>query len=135
MIKSQFPIFTHHPDLVYLDNAATVQKPGVVIDAVTTYLEQEYANIHRGQYQLALISEERRRQARQAVADFLNCPSEEVVFTANSTASVNLLSTSLVRSGRLTKGDLIVVSKLEHHANIVPRQIAAEQTGAEIVYL
>lgn len=134
-MKDQFPIFSSHPDLVYLDNAASVQKPRVVLDAVQYFLTHEYANIHRGAYALALQAEERWWSARKTVATVLWCSEKECIFTANSTASVNLLTISLHRSKKIQSGDVIILSILEHHANIVPRQILTEMTGAEIVYL
>ena len=91
-MKNQFPLFAHHPDLVYLDNAATVQKPAYVLDEVQYFLTHEYANIHRGTYPLALAAEEQRDRARQTVAQALGCKDDEVVFTTNATHSSNMLA-------------------------------------------
>lgn len=134
-MKTHFPIFGQHPGLVYLDNAASVQKPQLVIDAVQRFLSEEYANIHRGSYPLALVAEDRRHDARATIATAINAKEQEIIFTGNSTQSVNLLTSSLVASDRLREGDLIVLSVAEHHANILPWQLIARQTGAGVVFL
>lgn len=130
--KSDFPLFENYPDLVYLDNAATVQKPKAVIDTVNTYLTHKYANVHRGVYDLSQASEEIFWQARKTVATWMGCRNDEVVFTPWTTIGINMLASSLIRSELLTKESCIVLSIWEHHANIVPWQILAEQTWAAI---
>jgi len=135
-IKDDFPIFKNNPDLIYLDSASTLMKPQVVIDAVSDYLSQDYANIHRGNYDLSLKSEELYEQARSTVAKFIWANDEsEVIFTSNSTDSVNILAQSLLVSQLIKKGDNIVVSELEHHANALPRQLVAERTWAELRWI
>lgn len=119
-MKEDFPIFSTHPDMIYLDSAATVQKPQYVIDNVNTYLSSSYANIHRGWYQLAEESEELYWKARKKVAEWIGASSEEVVFTWSSTDSVNRLVWSLQASQWIWKDDVIVVSQWEHHANMIP---------------
>lgn len=134
-IKSQFPLFTHHPELVYLDNAATVQKPCSVLDEVQYFLTHEYANIHRWSYPLAWAAEEQRDRARSVVASVLNASDDEIVRTHNATHSSNLLVQMLCKSNFVQKGDTIVVGLWDHHATIVPRQEAAKRMDLHIVYL
>lgn len=132
-VISNFPIFDSHPDIVYLDNASTVHKPKVVIDAVSQYLQQDYANIHRGTYKLSIKSEEIRWHSRKTVSKFINALDEsEVIFTGNSTDSVNVLVRSLLRSRVVWPGDNIILSELEHHANLVSWQMLSEMTWAEL---
>lgn len=133
--KDDFPIFRHHPELIYLDSAASAQKPAAVIEWITTYLEHDYANIHRGLYGLAQRSEDMYWATKRLVADWLWASQEEIIFTSNSTAASNLLAQSLMVSGLLKAWDKIVVSTVEHHANIVPRQMAAQQCWCELVYV
>jgi SufS family cysteine desulfurase len=134
--RADFPVFTHHPDLVYLDSTSTTQKPQAVIDRLSLYLSSEYANIHRGAYSLSERSEELYAASKEAVKNLIHARStSEIVYTANATAAANLLTLSLTRSGWLRRGDRIILSILEHHANIVPWQIAAETLGLEIVFV
>lgn len=125
----------NNPDLVYLDNAATVQKPASVIESVKDFLEHEYGNIHRGRYTLAEKSEQLFWSARQKVADRIGAHPEEIVFTANSTDASNLLVTSMMQSGWLHKGDTVLLSLIEHHASIVPRHMAAEKTWITLQFV
>ena len=98
-LKADFPLFDNNQGTIYLDSAATLQKPRKVIDAVSTYLKHDYANIHRGMYSLAERSEEIYRHARKTVAHFIHASDEsEVIFTSNSTDSVNTLAWSLIVS-------------------------------------
>ena len=134
--RADFPVFTHHPDLVYLDSTSTTQKPQAVIDRLSLYLSSEYANIHRGAYSLSERSEELYAASKEAIKNLIHARStSEIMYTANATAAANLLTLSFTRSGWLRRGDRIILSILEHHANIVPWQIAAEQVGAEIVFV
>lgn len=135
-IRDDFPIFATNPDLIYLDSAATLMKPQMVIDGVASYLSNDYANIHRGAYDLSHRSEEIFRQARKNIAMFMWAKDEsEVIFTSNSTDSVNLLVRSLIRSEYIWSGDEILLSSIEHHANILPRKMLAQMTGAKLVYI
>ena len=121
--------------LVYLDNAATTQKPDVVLDAVSRYYINDNANPHRGVYELAMRATDAHEKARSEVAAFLNAGrDEEIIFTRNATEALNLAAYSygLVN---LKKGDEIAVAVSEHHSNLVPWQRVAEITGAEVVYL
>lgn len=131
-LKSDFPIFQNNPWLVYLDSAATLQKPQHVIDRVSAFLSNDYANIHRWWYSLSERSEELYRQTRKKVAQFINAEDDEIVFTSNSTDSVNLLVRSLIRSWTIHSWDKILLSTLEHHANLVPWQLLAELTWAQL---
>nr|WP_314902054.1 cysteine desulfurase [uncultured Deefgea sp.] len=127
-LKKQFPIFSNHPDLIYLDNAATMQKPLCVLDAERFYYENHNANVHRGAHRLATAATDAFEGARQVVAQFINAPShEEIVFTRGTTEAINLVANSW--GNTLDAGDEIILSTLEHHANIVPWQMLAERRG------
>ncbi len=117
--------------LVYLDNAATTQKPLAVMLASRHYYETINANIHRGTHHLARAATAAYEQARATVAQFIHARSaDEVVFTPGTTAGINLVASILARSGEVKPGDRVVISALEHHSNIVPWQMLCEQTGA-----
>ena len=113
--RSDFPVFETHPSLVYLDSAATAQKPQAVIDAVTAAMASA-ANAHRGLYPLALAATEKYEQARATVARFIGGQEREIVFTRNATESVNLVAATL----DWKKGDEVILSASEHHANLLP---------------
>jgi cysteine desulfurase/selenocysteine lyase len=103
-IKKDFPIFTTHPDLVYLDSTATSQKPSMVIDGVADYLRSSYANIHRGSYEISEISEKLYEDSKKIVAKHIGAESwREVIYSGNSTYALNLLSQSIWRTGLLKK--------------------------------
>jgi cysteine desulfurase/selenocysteine lyase len=132
-IRGDFPILrttVHGKPLVYLDNAATTQKPQAVIETLDRYYREHNANIHRGVYTLSQHATDLYEQARKKVQRFLNArDAKEVIFTAGTTHGINLVASSFGRS-RLRSGDEIVLSAMEHHSNIVPWQLIAEQTGA-----
>ncbi len=132
-IREDFPILrvmAHGKPLVYLDNAATSQKPQVVIDRLREYYRAENANIHRGIHYLSERATEAYEDARAAVARFLNAAEpREIVFVRSTTEAINLVAQSYARP-RLQPGDEVVISAMEHHSNIVPWQIVCEQTGA-----
>ncbi len=132
-IKSQFPIFQSHPELVYLDNAASTQTPVSVIQAMDEYYTKYRANIHRGIYDLSQQSTEEYERARAKVAQFINAEKEEIVFTSGTTHGLNLLARSLAKN--LQPGDNIVLTRLEHHANLVPWQQIAKEKGVEIRFI
>lgn len=118
--------------LVYLDNAASAQKPRAVIDRMTRFLEEEYSNVHRGVHYLSQTASDAYEKARGTVARFLNAPSEnEIVFTRNATEAINLVAATWGRAN-LERGDEVVVSALEHHANIVPWQLLEMEKGIRI---
>jgi cysteine desulfurase / selenocysteine lyase len=135
-IRADFPILANVDErgqrLVYLDSAASSQKPQAVIDAIEAYYREANANIHRGVYALSDRATARFEEARHIVADFINAASpRECVFVRNTTEALNLVANAWGRRN-VHDGDLIVVSEMEHHSNIVPWQLLAEQTGARI---
>lgn len=134
-LRADFPILQQEINgrpLVYLDNAATAQKPTTVIDALGRYYRETNANIHRGVHTLAERATGEYEGARERVAAFINAAeSREIVFTRGTTESVNLVAQSFLRP-RLNPGDEIIVSEMEHHSNIVPWQLVAEQAGARL---
>jgi cysteine desulfurase/selenocysteine lyase len=135
-VQADFPILSrkvHGKRLVYLDSAASAQKPRAVIDEVSRFYETSYANIHRGVYQLSMEATQRYEQVREKVARFIGAADpREVVFVRNVTEGINLVAQSFLRS-RVAEGDEILISTMEHHANIVPWQMLCEQTGARLV--
>ncbi|MCK9272577.1 cysteine desulfurase [Candidatus Gracilibacteria bacterium] len=134
--KLDFPIFENNPGLVYLDNAASAQKPGYVIDGIKHFLEHDYANIHRGAYNLSEKSEELYENSKKKVAEFIKASSwQEINYTYNSTYAFNLLTSSFKKSGILKKGDKVLLSIVEHHANIVPWLILKEEIGIEVDFV
>lgn len=135
-LRSDFPVFTHHPDLVYLDSASTAQKPSMVIEGMKHHMEHGYANIHRGAYILSEESEVLYHSSKEAVVRLINAhETSEISYSYNATAALNILVTSLIRSGDLKKGDRVLLSRAEHHANIVPWLIAKETTGIEVEFI
>jgi cysteine desulfurase/selenocysteine lyase len=134
-IRADFPALAMHvygKPLVYLDNAASAQKPSAVLDRLTQAYESEYANVHRGLHYLANAATEAYEDARQKVRAFLNAErSEEIVFTRNATEAVNLVAYTFGRE-RIKAGDEIVLSIMEHHSNIVPWHFLRERYGAVI---
>ena len=132
-VRADFPILqrsVHGKPLVYLDSAASAQRPLAVIDAVGDFYRKHNANIHRGVHTLSQEATDDHEQARIKVAGFINAPSEqECVFTRGTTESINLVAHSFLRP-RLKAGDEILISWMEHHSNIVPWQLLCEETGA-----
>ena len=132
-LRSDFPILEqeiHGKPLAYLDSAVSSQKPRQVLDAIRTFYETSYGNVHRGVYTLSERATEGYEGARQKVATFVNAPqSREIVFTRNATESINLVAYAWGLS-TLGPGDLVVVTELEHHSNFVPWQYVAKRTGA-----
>lgn len=134
-IRQDFPILrtrVRGRPLVYLDNAATTQKPGVVIERLVEYYTQENANIHRGIHALSERATTSFEAARDTVRRFLNAASpKEIIFTRGATESINLVASSLGRQ-ILRPGDEVLITAMEHHSNIVPWQLVCEQTGARL---
>jgi len=120
--KKLFPVFDKHPDLIYLDNAASTQKPKAVIDGVSEFLKNDYANIHRGLYALSEKSEELYYQSKCKLAELINCKPSEIIYSHNSTYCINLLAQALVNSWKLWKWDKVLLWIWEHHSNILPRK-------------
>lgn len=135
-IRTQFPILNQEVNgspLVYLDNAATTHNPLAVINVSSDYYTKINSNIHRGVHFLSREATAAHEAARETLAQHFNAAhSHEIIFTSGTTDSINLVSTILTFSGRIGKGDRVLVSGLEHHSNIVPWQMLCEHTGAEL---
>ena len=132
MRQTDFPILNelvNQRPLVYLDNAATTQKPQVVLDAIVEAYSKWNANVHRGVHHLSQVATQKHEQARQIVADLLHAQSEEIIFTKGTTDSINMLAWSFGEA-MVKEGDEIVISQLEHHSNIVPWQMLCERKKA-----
>ena len=130
--RGEFPLIARGEG-VYLDNAATTQKPNCVLEAETRYYETLNANVHRGVHHLSRLATEAQEAARCTVADFLHARSErEVIFTSGCTEGINLVAQTLALSGLVREGDEILVSTDSHHSNIVPWQMLCERTGARL---
>ena len=133
-IRKDFPLFSNHPDIAYLDNAATAQKPAVVIEAERKFYEESNANPLRGLYDLSQSATDAYVNAREAVRRFIGAGStKEIIFTRNATESLNLVAYSY--GAFLKPGDEILVSVMEHHSNLIPWQQAAARTGAGIKFI
>ena len=133
-IKKDFPLLEREIDgrpITYLDSAASSQKPEAVLAAMDRYYRLTHANVHRGAYRLATEATDAMEGARQKVADFIGAAhSREVVFTKNATESMNLFAQSWGRS-HLHAGDVVVLTEMEHHANIVPWHMLTESIGID----
>src|SRR5690554_4152830 len=134
-IRRDFPILSQQVNgkpLVYLDNGASAQKPRVVLDAMDRYYREMHSNVHRGAHTLGDRATTAFEGARETVRAFLNAEStRQVIWTRGTTEAINLVANGL--APRLKAGDEILVSHMEHHANIVPWQMVAERTGARVV--
>jgi cysteine desulfurase / selenocysteine lyase len=134
-IKQDFPIFKNHPELIYLDNSATSQKPQQVIDAVSNFYEFSNSNIHRGIYDLSQQATDMFENVRKKVAGFIGARSEkEIVFTSGTTASINYVAYGYAEKF-LQEGDSIVISEMEHHSNIIPWQRLKEKKNIDLIFL
>jgi len=135
-IAAEFPVLAREggQPLTYLDSAATSQTPQPVIDAMTRYYTETRASVHRGVYPLAVEATELFEGARERVARWLGSTVPETIFTANATASINLVAQTWGRS-RIGAGDLVVLTESEHHSNIVPWQLVCAERGAELAYV
>lgn len=139
-MKSHFPIFKNNPDLIYLDSAASTQKPQFVIDGIKDFLENDYANIHRWLYSLSEKSENLYHQSKTMLANLINCEAKEIIYSYNSTYCFNLLAQALVNTDnkwekKIWPWDSILLGIQEHHSNILPRQMLAKTYGFEIRFL
>jgi len=135
-IRSDFPTLNQQINanpLVYLDSAATTQKPQSVIDAINEFYTSQNANVHRGRHTLSERATSLYEQARDKTAKYFNVSSKEIVWTKGATEAINLVSNGL--RSRFNQNDTIIISVLEHHANIVPWQVLSEQTGAKLLAL
>lgn len=136
-IRRDFPILNRKlngKDLIYFDNAATTQKPISVINKFVEVYTNYYANIHRGIHTLSIEASEEYEKAHKLVADFINARFEEIIFTRNTTESLNLIAYSYGLN-KIKKDDEIIISKMEHHANIIPWQIVSKKTGAKLKFV
>jgi cysteine desulfurase / selenocysteine lyase len=138
-IRQDFPILKRKvmggKQLVYLDNAATTQKPLAVIDAISDYYSNYNSNIHRAVHQMAEEATIAYEETRQKVAKFINARhTDEIIFTRNTTEAINLVSYSWGRAN-VSRGDKVVISEIEHHSNIVPWQILTQEKGAKLEYV
>jgi cysteine desulfurase/selenocysteine lyase len=135
LIRAQFPILASEArgkPLVYLDTAATAQKPQVVVDAEVRFYEEECANVHRGVHYLSELATKDYEASRAAVARFLHADPKDVVFVRGTTEGINLVAQTFGRQ-RVGAGDEILVTTMEHHSNIVPWQLLAKEKGAKVV--
>ena len=134
--KKDFPIFTKNPSIVYLDSTASSQKPSYVINSIKDYLENDYSNIHRWLYDIAINSEKLYFDSKKKIAKFLNAPDyKEIIYTYNSNYALNLLSQTLRFNKVLKAWDKVLVSIVEHHSNIVPWLILKEEIGIELEFI
>lgn len=133
-MKSEFPIFKNNKNLIYLDSAATTHKPEPVIKAITDFYEKSNSNIHRGMHFLGEEATKQYEQARISVSKFINAQEKEIIFTKNTTDSINLLSytlESIIPQGKTE----IVLTEMEHHANLVPWQQLAKRKNMKLVFI
>lgn len=131
--KKDFPIFTTHPDLVYLDSASSSQTPQVVLDAMEEYYTAYRANIHRGVYDLSAKATDGYESARSTVANFIGALPEEIVFTSGTTHGLNVLASSI--GSELGPADNVVLTRMEHHANLIPWQQMSKKYGFELRFI
>jgi cysteine desulfurase/selenocysteine lyase len=136
-VADQFPVLRRqiggHP-ITYLDSSATSQTPQPVIDAMTRYYTESRASVHRGVYPLAVEATDLYEDARRRTADWLGSTTEETIFTSNATAAINLVAYTWGRQN-VNRGDLVVLTEMEHHSNIVPWQILCQDREAELAYV
>ncbi len=130
-IRQDFPLLARHPHLVYLNSAATSQKPQAVIEAISRYYREQNASIHRGAYTLSAQASEAYEQARRTLARFIGADEREIIFVRNTTEALNLVAYAWGLHN-LRPGDEILLSEMEHHANLVPWHLVCQQTGARI---
>ena len=130
-LKTDFPIFKHNLGLVYLDNAATSQRPKQVIDAVSNFTERDNSNVGRGVYSLAERAMKKYEGARKVISNFIGANQEEIIFTKNTTESINLLSYTLQSIIPRNKNE-ILLTEMEHHSNLVPWQQMAKRNGMQL---
>src|SRR6266487_3996257 len=137
-IRKDFPILerqVHGKPLVYLDSTASSQKPRAVIEAISTYYETYNANVHRGVTDISDEATGANEKARVKVARFINAPqAKQVIFTRNTTESINLVAYSW-GNANISAGDLVVLTEMEHHSNLVPWQLLAQRTGARLEFV
>jgi len=137
-VRADFPVLHQHvgdKPLVYLDNAATTHKPSAVIDVLTRFYQQDNSNVHRGLHALSMRSTDGYEAARERAAKFINAAApEEIIFTRGTTESINLVAQSW-GAANLKKGDVVLITEMEHHSNLVPWQLITQRTGATLRYV
>src|SRR2546421_9058153 len=137
-IRSDFPILSrqvHGKPLVYLDSAASSQKPNAVLEALDTYYKTYNANVHRGVYEISELATAAQEKARVKVARFINArQGKQIIFTRNTSEGINLVAYSWGNSN-IKAGDLIILTEMEHHSNLVPWQLLAQRTGARLEFV
>ncbi|MCF7799706.1 cysteine desulfurase [Candidatus Babeliales bacterium] len=133
-LKQNFLIFKNNKNLIYLDNAATSQKPDIVIKSLVDFYEKHNSNIHRSIYDLGEVATDLYENARQAIANFINAKYEEIVFTSGTTEGINFVADSWGKEN-IFSGDQILITQVEHHANFLPWQRLAQEKGAELKFL
>ena len=130
-MRDEFPIFDHHPDLIYLDSAASAHKPRSVIEALTRFYSEDYATVHRAIYRSSLKASEQYHETRLTAARFVHAAApEEIIFTRGTTDGINLVAQSFGKT--LKPGDEILISEAEHHSNLVPWQMLRDSHGIEL---
>ncbi len=135
--KSDFPIFErliNGKNLVYLDSAATSQKPKPVIDSINDFHQNFNSNVHRGVYSISVEATEKYENTRKSLANMINSKQREIIFTRNATEAINLVAYSWAKTN-IKKDDVILLSKMEHHSNIIPWRLLSESVGCKIKYL
>ena len=130
-LKSHFPIFSNWPALVYLDSAATTQKPHSVIQGLTRFYEKENATVHRGLYELSAKATQRYEGVRKKVAELIGASANSIAFTKGTTESINIIAQSFLKKN-LNAGDNVVISAMEHHANLIPWQQVCKQNNTSL---
>lgn len=129
-MRNRFPIFSHHPELIYLDSAATAHKPKEVIDAMSRFYSEDYATVHRAIYRPSLKATDQYNAARETARKFLNAAhTDEIIFTRGTTDALNLVAKSLGKTS-VKPNDEILITQMDHHSNIVPWQMLAQEIGA-----
>ncbi len=131
-LKSCFPIFSHRPELVYLDSAATSQKPRSVIETITGFYERDNANVHRGLYELSAQATQRYEGVRRKVSGLIGVSNHKTIaYTKGATEAINIVAHGFLRKN-LKKGDNVLISAMEHHANLIPWQQVCDQAQAAL---
>ena len=133
-LKNHFPILSNDSSLTYFDNASTTHKPKVVIDKITEFYSCYNANVHRGTYDIAEKATKEYENSRLTVSKFISCKPEEIIFTKNTTESINLIANSLSEN-ILNENDEIIISEMEHHSNIIPWQLVAQKKKLNLQYI
>src|SRR3954451_3658287 len=136
-IRADFPVLARRVNgkpLVYVDNGATSQKPAGVIDAISSYYRSSNANIHRSMHELAAEATELYEGGRSRVAAFIGARPEEVVFVRNATEAINLVRYTWARE-EVGAGDTVVITRMEHHSNVVPWQLLCAERDAQLAYV